>query len=292
MKPLSDELLAKVRRLHLRARRSIREHLAGRFRSHFRGAGLEFAEVREYQPGDDLRALDWNVTARTGKPHLKQFVEERELTVFLAIDVSASLQGLPRTVRQARDDLIALLALAAADANDRVGSLLFDDRVRRVHRPRNGFPHALRLVTEALDAKPSGQTTCLTQSLATVCQVVPRRSVLFLISDFETPEFGQALRVASHRHDLIGVHLSPPQEALSRARGLVRLREPESGAERWFDLSNRGVRERLLAAVAKRQSEVQEALAQAGAEHLLLDGREPAWQLLARLLATRAGAQR
>src|SRR5580765_1692978 len=210
---LPRELLRQVRRLQLRARRAVEDLLGGEYHSVFKGAGIAFEEVREYQPGDDIRAIDWNVTARMGHPFIKRFVEERELTVMLAVDASAS-QAFGTRLQQKREvaaELAAVLAFSAITNNDRVGMLHFTDRVEKIVPPRKGIRHVLRLIREVLFFQPESKGTCISEALRVANRILHRRAIVFLLSDFVDQDYEQALRNTGQRHDLIAVPINDPR---------------------------------------------------------------------------------
>lgn len=211
---LSPEVLRHVRRIEITARRLVSDLFAGSYSSTFKGRGMEFAEVREYFPGDDVRSIDWNVTARLGHPFVKKFIEERELTVMFLVDVSGSLgfgsRGQFKSERAA--EITALLALSALRNNDKAGLMLFSDRVEKYVPPRKSRGHVLRLVREVLSHAPQGRGTSIKTALDTLSRVQRRRAVVFLISDFMDAGYERALRIARGRHDVIAVPLRDPWE--------------------------------------------------------------------------------
>jgi uncharacterized protein (DUF58 family) len=231
---LSREQLRAVRKIQIRTSHLVSDLFAGQYQSVFKGRGMEFAEVRLYQPGDDVRTIDWNVTARSGTPHVKRFAEERELTVMLVVDASAStIFGSRRQTKQAlAAELGALLAFSAITNNDKVGLVMFSDRIELALPPRKGNRHVLRVIREILSRKPAGRGTDIPAALEHLGLVTKRRCVVFLISDFLTPGWRRALRVAARRHDVVAVVLEDPREAELPAVGLVELEEAETG-ERW-----------------------------------------------------------
>lgn len=237
---LPRHLLRRIRRLHLRARRAVEDMLGGEYRSIFKGAGLAFEEVRAYLPGDDVRSIDWNVTARMGHPFIKRYVEERELTVLLAVDVSGSLdfgtQEQPK--RDAVAELAALLAFCAAANNDKVGLVLFSDRVEKYVPPRKGVRHLLRLIREVLHFRPEGRGTDLAAGLDFLNRVRRRRGLVFLFSDFDDTGFERSFRRAARRHDLIAVRVSDPREEELPDVGLMVLEDAETGRQAWIDTSD------------------------------------------------------
>jgi uncharacterized protein (DUF58 family) len=208
------DILARVRRLEITARRLVNDVFSGRYASGFRGQGMEFAEVREYLPGDDVRAIDWNVTARLGHPYIKRFVEERELTVLLVVDASASLdfgsRGSFKNELAAR--VAAVLAFTALRQGDKVGLMLFTDRVEHFRPPRKSRSHALGVIRDILAFRPQGRGTSLKTALETLSRVQRRRAVVFVISDFLDAGYDHALAVAARRHDLVAVPVSDPWE--------------------------------------------------------------------------------
>jgi uncharacterized protein (DUF58 family) len=272
---LPADVLRQVRRLHLRARRLVQTLLGGEYHSAFKGAGLSFEEVREYQPGDDVRTIDWNVTARVGHPFIKRFVEERELTMVLAVDVSAS-QGFGTrqlTKRAAAAELAALLALCAVSNNDRVGLLAFSSEVERYVQPNKGPRHVLRLLRDILAFDPKHRGTDLGVALDYLNKVQRRRAIVFLMSDFLSAGFEGAFRRAAHRHDLIAVRTSDPRERAWPAVGLVRVQDAETGRQLLADTGNAGVRA-AFAAAARARDEAFARLARGARADLIEAGTE------------------
>ncbi|MSQ26739.1 MAG: DUF58 domain-containing protein [Dehalococcoidia bacterium] len=242
---IPPDLLRKIRRIEIRVRRLLNTTFLGDYHSVFRGRGIEFSEVREYFPGDDIRSIDWNVTARMGYPYIKQFVEERELTVILAVDVSASGQygSTGQSKLEVATEIAALLAFSAIRNNDKVGLLAFTDRVEKFVPPRKGRQHVLRVIRELLYLRPKGRGTDLGPALAYVSRVQRRKCVVFLISDFLTSGYESTLRVAGRRHDVIAVSLTDPRERELPAAGLVTLEDAETGAVTVVDAGDPGVRD-------------------------------------------------
>jgi len=241
---LPADVLRQVRRLHLRARRLVQTLLGGEYHSAFKGTGLSFEDVREYQPGDDVRAIDWNVTARVGHPFIKRYVEERELTMVLVVDVSAS-QGFGTrqlTKRAAAAELAALLALCAVSNNDRVGLLAFTSEVERFVPPNKGPRYVLRLLRDILAFEPKQKGTDLASALDYLNKVQRRRAIVFALSDFMGTGFEAAFRRAAHRHDLIAVRTSDPRERAWPSAGLVRIESAETGARELIDTGSARVR--------------------------------------------------
>jgi uncharacterized protein (DUF58 family) len=239
------EVLRQVRLLEIHTRRLVTDVFAGEYSSVFKGRGMEFADVREYEPGDDIRLIDWNVTARMGSPFVKQFVEERELTVMFLVDHSSS-EAFGTRVRTKSDlaaEVCAVLAMTAVKNNDRVGTVLFTDRVERVIPPKKGKKHVLRVIRELLSFEPRGTGTDLTDALEYANRLLTRRAVIFLVSDFLAEGYERVLKATSRRHDTIALQLVDPRERELPDVGLVAARDPESGGWRYVDTSSRVVRE-------------------------------------------------
>ena len=267
------ELLRQVRLLEIQTRHQVRDVLAGGYTSAFKGRGLEFAEVREYQPGDDVRTIDWNVTARMGAAYVKRYVEERELTVLFVLDRSAS-GGFGSRVRTKADlaaEVCAVLAMAAVQSNDRVGAVLFTDRVERYVPPIKGRRHALRLLRELLSFEPRGLGTDLGAALDFVNCVLRRRAVVFIVSDFLGSGYESALQRTARHHDAIALQLADPRERELPDVGLVALRDPES--ERWgyVDTGSRRMRAEFQHRARDFDIRLQRFLRRAGADPLQLE---------------------
>lgn len=224
-------LLSSVKRIQLVASRLVENLLAGDYRSVFRGPGIEFDEVREYVDGDDARLIDWNVSSRMDQPFTKTFREERELTLLLVVDVSASLLAGPpnRMRRELVAELFALISLAAAVNNDRVGAILFSDRVEEWVAPRKGKRHALRLITDLVGVEPVGAGSDLALALRTTGEALKRRGVVIVISDFKTNGYLPDLTLIARRHDVIAIRVSDPTDVAYPPSGLIRLQDPETG---------------------------------------------------------------
>lgn len=241
---LSRDVLRQIRRLHLRARRAVTDLFGGEYRSVFKGAGIAFEEVREYQPGDDVRAIDWNVTARMGHPFVKRYVEERELTVMLLVDWSGSQRfgtG-PAPKRDVAAELAAVLAFSAVSNNDKVGLVGFTDRVERFVPPRKGTRHALRLIREILYPQPVGRGTSLCAGLEFLSRILHRRAIVFLLSDFLDEGYERAFRRAGRVHDLIALRITDPRETELPPAGLLQLEDSETGQVVLVDTARQSVR--------------------------------------------------
>ncbi|HSB62204.1 MAG TPA: DUF58 domain-containing protein, partial [Vicinamibacteria bacterium] len=248
---LDRETFAKIRRIQIRTRVILESGIGGAYHAVFKGRGMEFAEVREYQAGDDARTIDWNVTARMGTPYVKKFVEERDLTLLLLVDVSGS-QAFGSRFLLKRDyaaELAAVLAFSAVMNHDRVGAVLFSDRVEGYVPPGRGRDHALRIVRDLLALEPRGRGTDIGGALRFAQQVMKRRGIVALISDFQDEGYERGLGVLRRRHDVIALHLLDPREAEFPDAGLVALLDPESGERVVVDASRAEVRQRLAAAV-------------------------------------------
>ncbi len=253
---IPPELLRKIRRIEIRSRRLVNSLFLGEYHAVFRGRGMEFSEVREYQPGDDVRTIDWNVTARMGAPYVKKFVEERELTVMLVVDVSASAAfgSAGQSKREVAAEVGGLLALAAVRNNDRVGLLAFTDRVERYVPPRKGSRHVLRVIRELLYLRPTGRRTRIASAVDFLQGVLRRRSVVFLLSDFQDRGYDAPLRVLARRHDVTALVVHDPREFELPPVGLVEVEDAETGERRLIDTAHPRVRA-LYAAHAAAQRE-------------------------------------
>jgi uncharacterized protein (DUF58 family) len=240
---ISTDLIKKIRRIEIRTRRLVNDSYAGEYHSVFKGRGMEFDEVRPYQIGDEIRSIDWNVTARTGQPYVKRYVEERELTVMLVVDASASenFGSVNRFKRELAAELTAVLSFAATTNNDKVGLLIFTDQIELFIPPRKGRRHVLRLIRELLAFEPQNRGTDIRMALEKVNQILKRRSIIFLVSDFlaEPENYRQAMAITNRRHDLIAVDLNDPLEKNIKDVGLMALEDPETGQIAWVDTSSR-----------------------------------------------------
>lgn len=290
---ITPELLAQVRRLTIRSRRAVEEVFSGAYRSAFRGQGLEFAEVREYVPGDDIRSIDWNVTARAGHPFVKRFEEERELTVVVALDLSASLDfgSRARAKRDAAAEAGALLALAAARNRDRVGLLLFTERVELYLPPGKSRSRALRIARELLAFEPEGKGTDVAGALGFLHRVLRRRAVVFLLSDWRAASFDRPLSLLARKHDVVALDVADPLEREAPARGLLRVRDLETGRTAWVDASSRAARGAWRATVARRGKELDQIFRRAGVPRLSLDAERPVAPVLIRFFERRSAAR-
>jgi len=244
---IPKEILQAVRLIEIRSRTLVNDVFAGEYHSVFKGRGMEFAEVREYQPGDDVRSIDWNVTARTGIAHVKKFDEEREQTVMFVVDASHSLDfGTVRRMKgEIAAEIAAVLAFSAIRNNDKVGAIIFTDRVELFIPPKKGRKHVLRVIRELLFFKPEGRGTDVGGTLDYLSRVVRRRAVVFLISDFMAPDYTKPLRIANRRHDLVAITITDPSEDEIPAVGLVHFVDAETGRAEIRDTSSPRFREEL-----------------------------------------------
>lgn len=264
------DILKKVRHIEIVANRTVNDLLAGQYKSVFRGRGMEFDEVREYQPGDDVRTIDWNVTARTGAPFIKRFCEERELTVMLLVDISAS--GIFGSQSQAKLDLAiemsALLMFSALKNNDKAGLLTFADGVREYYPPRKGKANVLRLIRQLVAVQPVAAETNLAAALEYLNRVQKRRAVVFLLSDFLAPAAHHAMAIANRHHDLIAVSVSDPREESLPDVGFITLRDAETGELVELDTHHPQVRQLFAAGAADRTAELTNRFRKAGVDQL------------------------
>ncbi len=243
---IPKEILKKIRRIQITTSRMVTDTFAGQYQSVFKGRGMEFYEVREYLPGDAIRSIDWNVTARMGHPYVKKFVEERELTVMLLLDASMSCQF--GSVKQMKSHLAAelcsVLALSAIENNDKVGLIIFTDRIEKFIPPRKGLRHVMRVIREALYYKPQGRGTDVSLALEYLNRVTKRRTIAFMISDFFSSDFKTTLSVSNKRHDIIAVTITDPREIDLGNLGIIKLHDAETDKSFTIDTSNRAFRER------------------------------------------------
>ncbi len=272
-----DEVTREVRRIEITTRHLVRDIVAGEYSSAFRGRGVEFAEVREYQPGDDVRTIDWNVTARLGSTYVKRYLEERELTVVFVVDLSASggFGSLRRTKGDLATEVCAVLALAAARNNDRVGALLFTDRVERYIEPAKGRRHSLRVISDLLACEPAGAGTDVGGALAELEPMLRRRAVIFVLSDFLASDYDLILSRLSRRHDVIALHLVDPRERELPDAGVVTLWDPETGAWLRADTGDPALRAHFAAATSDFDRTLDRRLRESGVDLLRLETARP-----------------
>ncbi|MBI5115923.1 DUF58 domain-containing protein [Candidatus Poribacteria bacterium] len=231
MPAIPKEILKKIRRIQIYTARTVNDVLAGQYRSVFKGRGIEFSEVREYEVGDDVRMIDWNVTARMGRPYIKQFSEERELTIMLLVDASGSgrFGSLEQTKNEIAAEIAALIAFSAIRNNDKVGLIIFTDRIEKFIAPKKGRSHVLRVIREILYHEPTGKRTDVSVAIEYLIRVSARRTVTFLISDFIASGYEKKLRAANQRHDVIALRITDPREIELPQVGLIQVEDPETG---------------------------------------------------------------
>ena len=241
------QILKKVKRIEIRTRGLVNDLFGGEYHSVFKGRGMTFSEVREYQPGDDIRLIDWNVTARTGSPFIKVFEEERELTVYLLVDISASGEfgSKENFKRDIGAEIAAVLGFSAIKNKDKVGLILFSDKVEKYVVPKKAKSHVLRVIRELLYVKPSHKGTSLKTAIDYLIKVAKRKSVVFIISDFIDEDYWSSLKIANRKHDLIAIRIFDPAELNIPDYGLAKVEDPESGDAFWIDTSSSSLRDRL-----------------------------------------------
>jgi len=266
------------------------ESLAGSYHSVFRGRGMEFAEVREYEPGDDVRTVDWNVSARMGHPFVKKFTEERELTVLLVVDASGSERfgTTASTKLETQAEIAALLAFSAIRNNDRVGLCLFTDRVESFLPPRKGREHALRVLRDLLAFETVGKGTDLARALEFLQRVVPKRAVVFLLSDFDARDYERTLRTVARKHDVVAISVTDPRETTLVPVGIVAVEDPETGERALVDSRSAGVRRIWSEWGQARQDALRETMRRTGVDHLEISTGEAYETPLVRFFRERA----
>lgn len=272
MASISPHVLKQVKTIELRTRGLVGSLFAGEYRSVFRGQGMEFAEVRAYEQGDDYRAIDWNVSARLGTPYVKTFTEERELTLLLVVDQSGSTHfGEPRSKAALAVEVAAVLGLAAAYHNDRVGALLFTESVERVIPPAKGRRHALRVIRDLVAYKPESRRTNLAGALHYAAELLGHRSIVVVLSDFLASGWSQPLRRLAVRHDVVAITLEDPRESQLPEAGWVDLEDAETGQRVLVDSGNRLVRAKLHLLAERRREERARSLSAAGVDQVILN---------------------
>ncbi len=287
---LPREVLKKIRRIEITTSRLVNDIFSGEYHSSFRGRGMEFSEVRDYIPGDDIRTIDWNVTARYDRPFVKVFREERELTVVIAVDLSASgLFGSGNAFRRdVSAELAALLAFAAIKNNDKVGLLLFTDRIEKFIPPRKGRRHVLRIIRDVLYYTPTGRKTGIADALAYLLNAIKKRSVIFLISDFFDSGFEKQLSIISNKHDMVAVRVFDPIERVWPSSGLINLIDLETGGEMTIDLYDKENRRRFALAAADRIAKMRQIFLGHNIDYADINTREDYAEPLIKLFEKRA----
>ncbi len=286
---IPPQVLRKIKRIQITTARKATELFAGEYKSVFKGRGMEFEEVREYMPGDEIRSIDWNVTARTGRPFIKKMVEERELTIMLLLDASKS--NLFGTVNSLKRDLAAevcaVLAAAAAKNNDKVGLMVFTDKVECFVPPRKGTKHVFKVIREALYFKPKGTGTDIAGCLRYLQRVTKKSTITFIISDFYAENLKKPLSIATKRHDIIAVHVADPRDTELPNVGIVRLRDPETGENFVLDTSNRSIRDSYREKALKKDEERKKLFYSVKVDRVLVNTAEPYEQALVNFFGMR-----
>ena len=287
---LPKEVVSKIRRIQITTNRLVNESLAGEYHSVFKGRGMEFDEVREYQHGDDVRTIDWNVTSRTGRPFVKRYVEERELTVMMLIDTSASgsFGSVEKTKSEIAAEISALIAFSAIKNNDRVGAILFTDCVERFIPPRRGSTHVLRVVREVLYHTPEHRGTRIERALELLNLVVHKRSVVFLISDLLDQGFEQALKVANRKHDIVVIQIMDSRERELPDAGILEIRDAETGEIACIDTSLPWVRNMFRENWDRNQERLSKLLNSHRIDHVTIETGKPYAIPLVRFFEERA----
>lgn len=262
------DLIKKVRKIEIKTRGLSNHIFSGHYHSAFKGKGMAFSEVREYHYGDDIRSIDWNVTARFNNPYIKVFEEERELTVILLVDVSGSNDF--GTIGQFKRDVIteiaAVLAFSAIQNNDKVGLIFFSDQIEKFIPPKKGSSHILRIIRELINFEAESKGTSVTEGLKYLSSVIKRHSVVFMISDFQDTGFTDSLRIAARKHDLVSIQIKDECETALPNVGLIQMQDTESGQVQWVDTSANAVRERFAAKWNKQQQQLEELFLKAGVD--------------------------
>ncbi len=285
----TKDLLKKVRKIEIKTRGLSRQIFAGEYHSAFKGRGMTFSEVREYQYGDDIRSIDWNVTARFNHPYVKVFEEERELTVMLLIDVSASgefgTQG--QMKRTLITEISAVLSFSAIENNDKIGVILFSDRIEKFIPPQKGRKHILRIIRELLEYKPQSRGTDISESLRFLTNAIKKRCTAFLISDFRDKGYARSLQIANNKHDVAALHIYDIRETSLPAVGMLRVLDAESGVERWIDTSKSRVRENYAMKWESHLEIMKEIFSRAGVDSVSIHTGEDYVKPLIRLFKHR-----
>ncbi|MBU1121991.1 MAG: DUF58 domain-containing protein [Candidatus Omnitrophica bacterium] len=242
---IPKDILKKIRRIQITTSHMVTDVFAGQYKSVFKGKGMEFDEVRQYQPGDDVRSIDWNVTARLGHPYIKKFVEERELTVMFAVDVSSSTYfgTTDKLKSQIAAEICSLLAFSAIKNNDKVGLIVFSEGIELFVPPRKGLKHILRIIREVIYFKPKGSGTNISAALEYLNKICKRKSVVFVISDFLTGDFKKALAISNKKHDIVAISITDPKERNLTSAGVIEFADAETGELFFVDTSDERVRD-------------------------------------------------
>lgn len=273
----TKELLKKVRKIEIKTRRLSNHIFSGEYHSHFKGRGMTFSEVRKYQYGDDIRDIDWNVTAKLNEPHIKVFEEERELTMILLVDVSKS-ESFGTKVQQKRDlitELCAVLAFSAIQNNDKVGVIFFSDQIELFVPPKKGKSHILRIIRELIEFKPSNIGTNLSEAFKFLSSVISKRSIVFTLSDFIDDDYEKNLKIAANKHDLTAIKIFDRVEKALPNMGLVQLKDPETNTVKWIDTSSSEIRKQYAIENKKLDTYFKNSCHKSGADFIELDVSKP-----------------
>ncbi len=274
--PQTKQILKEVKKIEIKTKHLVEGLLQGAYHSVFKGRGIEFSEVREYVPGDDIRSIDWNVTARMNQPFVKEFIEERDLTVYIVLDISASNEfGSEKSKKQAAVELAASLMFAALRNNDRAGLCLFTEQVEKFIPPRKGKKHILRLIREMVDFKPMYKTTDLADPLRFLARVAKKRGIMFILSDFFTEGFEKQLKLLSNRHDIIAVNMNDVRESEIPDIGFIELEDEETGEQLLLDTSDKEFRENYLTMINDKNRALKNLLLKLRVDMIQLRSDEP-----------------
>jgi len=286
----TTELLKKVRKIEIKTRGLSSQIFSGEYHSAFKGRGMAFSEVREYAPGDDVRTIDWNVTARLNTPYVKVFEEERELNVMLVVDVSAS--GNFGTHAQTKKDLItelcAVIAFSAATNNDKIGLIFFSDKIEKIIPPKKGKSHILRLIRELVNFEPQNKGTNVSLGLKYLTNVIKKRSIAFVISDFIDNSFDDAIKIANKKHDIVALRVYDRVEAQIPKIGLIKLKDNETGKNIWVDTSSDKFQQELKVQQLKTDAKLKEVFSRAGVDYTKISTHEGYIKSLMTLFKKRA----
>ncbi|MEL6251047.1 MAG: DUF58 domain-containing protein [Bacteroidota bacterium] len=293
----TTELLKKVRKIELKTRDLSNQIFSGGYHSAFKGRGMSFSEVRAYEYGDDVRNIDWNVTARMKQPHVKVFEEEREITVMLLIDISPSTffgtqlnrDGEPKMKEELMAEIAAVLAFSAINNNDKVGAILFTDRIEKFVPPKKGKNHILRIIREMIDTRPEGKGTDLAEVLRYLTNMLKKRSIVFVLSDYmnQGPDYKDALSIARRRHDVVGLHIYDDHEVELPNMGLVRVQDAESGKHAWIDTAQESTRKSYADWYQNNLERTKNIFLRSGADFSSINTRESYIQALMTLFSKR-----
>lgn len=268
----TQELLKKVRRIEIKTRRLSNHLFSGEYHSNFKGRGMAFSEVRKYEMGDDIRAIDWNVSARLNEPYIKVFEEERELTMMLLVDVSGSgnFGSRSQIKRHLITEVCATMAFSAIQNNDKVGVLFFSDKVEKVIPPRKGKNHTLRIIRELLEFKPENNQTNIAEALRYFSSFQKKRAIAFVLSDFSDSNYRDALRLCARHHDVTGIRIYDPREEVLPNLGIIPMRDPETGGTSWINTSSRALRKKVKERFIEQGRYFEQSFLKSGAGKLAL----------------------